>query len=195
MLKNWLKRNSASRLNQARQENGSLIELRGLVKKYTGTVGSVTALNGVDLQISAGEFVVVLGKSGAGKTTLVNMITGIDRPTSGEIRVAGTAVHALGENARAVWRGRNVGVVLQFFQLLPSLTVVQNVMLPMDLADRYPIPQQRKRAMSLLEQMAEKLPTGRPRCRLFDTRQHHRYRHPLHHQLAHMKLLTMLRMT
>ena len=163
MLKNWLKRNGASRLNQARRENESLIELRRVVKKYTGTAGSVTALNGVDLQISAGEFVVVLGKSGAGKTTLVNMITGIDRPTSGEIRVAGTAVHALGEDARAVWRGRNVGVVLQFFQLLPSLTVVQNVMLPMDLADRYPIPQQRKRAMHLLEQMeiaehAHKLP-------------------------------------
>ena len=165
MLKNWPKRNGASRLNQARPENESLIELRRVVKKYTGTAGSVTALNGVDLQISAGEFVVVLGKSGAGKSTLVNMITGIDRPTSGEIRVAGTAVHALGEDARAVWRGRNVGVVLQFFQLLPSLTVVQNVMLPMDLADRYPIPQQRKRAMHLLEQMeiaehAHKLPSA-----------------------------------
>jgi putative ABC transport system ATP-binding protein len=165
MQRGWPKRNDASRLNQARQENGSLIELRHVVKKYTGTAGSVTALNGVDLQIGAGEFVVVLGKSGAGKTTLVNMITGIDRPTSGEIRVAGTAVHTLGEDERAVWRGRNVGVVLQFFQLLPSLTVAQNVMLPMDLADRYPVPRQRERAMYLLEQMeiaehAHKLPAA-----------------------------------
>jgi putative ABC transport system ATP-binding protein len=163
MLKNWLKQKNKSQL--VPRENEALIELHGVVKKYTGTAGSVTALNGVDLQIGAGEFVVVLGKSGAGKTTLVNMITGIDRPTSGEIRVAGTAVHVLGENERAVWRGRNVGVVLQFFQLLPSLTVIQNIMLPMDLADRYPIPQQRKRAMYLLEQMeiaehAHKLPSA-----------------------------------
>jgi putative ABC transport system ATP-binding protein len=153
MLKNWLRRYGASRSDQARKENGAIIELRQVVKKYTGRAGSVTALNSVDLQISPGEFVVVLGKSGAGKTTLVNMITGIDRPTSGEIRVAGTAVHALGEDARAAWRGRNVGVVLQFFQLLPSLSVLQNVMLPMDFANRYPIHQQRKRAMHLLEQM------------------------------------------
>jgi ABC-type glutathione transport system ATPase component len=102
MLKNWLTRNGASRSSQPRsrgrgrsrtcpQENGFLIELRRVVKKYTGTAGSVTALNGVDLQIGAGEFLVVLGKSGAGKTTLVNMITGIDRPTSGEIRWAKTS--------------------------------------------------------------------------------------------------------
>jgi len=163
MLKYWRKQNSKSQFGS--RENEALIALHGVVKKYTGVAGSVTALNGVDLQIDAGEFVVVLGKSGAGKTTLVNMITGIDRPTSGEIRVAGAAVHALSENERAAWRGRNVGVVLQFFQLLPSLTVLQNIMLPMDLADRYPIPQQRKRAMYLLEQMeiaehAHKLPSA-----------------------------------
>lgn len=165
MLKNWLKRNGASQFSQARQGDGPLIELRRVVKKYKSAVNTVTALNGIDLRVSAGEFVVVLGKSGAGKSTLVNMITGMDRPTSGEIRVAGTAVQALGEDERAAWRGRNVGVVLQFFQLLPSLTVIQNVMLPMDFADRYPIPQQRKRAMYLLEQMdiaehAHKLPSA-----------------------------------
>jgi putative ABC transport system ATP-binding protein len=109
VLKTWLKRRATPRPGQPQPANDPLIELRRVVKKYTGTAGSVTALNGVDLQISAGEFVVVLGKSGAGKTTLVNMITGIDRPTSGEIRVAGTTVHALGEDERALWRGRNVG--------------------------------------------------------------------------------------
>jgi len=164
-MKNWSMRKGTLRRGQSRQENGPLIELRGVVKKYESAVNTVTALNSINLRVNAGEFVVVLGKSGAGKSTLVNMITGIDRPTSGEIQVAGTAVHALGEDARAAWRGRNVGVILQFFQLLPSLTVLQNVMLPMDLADRYPIPQQRKRAMHLLEQMeiaehAHKLPSA-----------------------------------
>jgi len=165
MMKNWFRRNGAARHSQVKTGNGSLIELRGVVKKYQSTANTVTALNGVDLRVNAGEFVVVLGKSGAGKSTLVNMITGIDRPTDGEIRVAGASLHALGEDARAAWRGRTVGVVLQFFQLLPSLTVLQNVMLPMDLADRYPIPQQRERAMHLLEQMgiaehAHKLPSA-----------------------------------
>lgn len=165
MLGNLLKRNALSLDSQPRQKCEPLIELRQVVKRYQGPVDAVTALNGIDLQVHAGEFVVVLGKSGAGKTTLVNMITGIDRPTSGDIRVAGVAVHALSEDRRAAWRGRHVGVVLQFFQLLPMLTVLQNVMLPMDFADRYPIQQQRERAMHLLEQMeiadhAHKLPSA-----------------------------------
>jgi putative ABC transport system ATP-binding protein len=125
----------------------------------------VTALKGIDLQIGAGEFVAVLGKSGAGKTTLVNLISGIDRPTSGEIRVAGKAVHTLGEDNRAAWRGRNVGVVFQFFQLLPTLTVIQNVMLPMDFVGRYSLHEQKERAMRLLNQVgiadhAYKLPSA-----------------------------------
>jgi putative ABC transport system ATP-binding protein len=142
-----------------------IIELHQVVKKYNGKTSSVTALKGIDLQISAGEFVVVLGKSGAGKTTLVNLISGIDRPTSGEIRVAGTAVHALSEDNRAAWRGRSVGVVFQFFQLLPTLTVMQNVMLPMDFAHRYSLHEQKERAMRLLDQVgiadhAHKLPSA-----------------------------------
>ncbi len=162
---NWFKRNGALPGRQPQSANGSLIELQGVVKKYESTTNTVTALNGIDLQVSVGEFVVVLGKSGAGKSTLVNMIAGIDQPTCGEILVAGTAVHALGEDERAAWRGRQVGVVLQFFQLLPSLTVLQNVMLPMDFADRYPLAQQRERALYLLEQMeiadhAHKLPSA-----------------------------------
>jgi len=145
--------------------NETIVELQQVVKKYQGKASAVTALKGIDLQIGAGEFVAVLGKSGAGKSTLVNMIAGIDRPTSGEIKVAGTAVHALGEDDRAAWRGRKVGVVLQFFQLLPTLTVLQNVMLPMDFAHRYSLREQKERAMHLLEQVdiaehARKLPSA-----------------------------------
>jgi putative ABC transport system ATP-binding protein len=110
----------------------ALIEISSLVKVYdTGEV-PFTALKGIDLTVREGEFVGLIGKSGSGKTTLINMITGIDRPTSGEVHVDGTPVHALGENRLAIWRGRTVGVVFQFFQLLPTLTVVENVMLPMD---------------------------------------------------------------
>jgi putative ABC transport system ATP-binding protein len=142
-----------------------VIELRHVVKRYQGKAGAVTALKGIDLQVSAGEFVAVLGKSGAGKTTLVNVISGIDRPTSGEIRVAGTPVHAMGEDDRAAWRGRSVGVVYQFFQLLPTLSVLHNVMLPMDLAGRMPVGEQKERAMRLLDQVgiaghAHKLPSA-----------------------------------
>jgi putative ABC transport system ATP-binding protein len=143
----------------------SLIELRHVVKQYQGKAGAVTALKGIDLQVSAGEFVAVLGKSGAGKTTLVNVISGIDRPTSGEIRVAGTPVHALGEDDRAAWRGRSVGVVYQFFQLLPTLSVLHNVMLPLDLVGRMSVGEQKERAMRLLDQVgiaghAHKLPSA-----------------------------------
>ncbi len=142
-----------------------IIELRQVVKKYQDIGSTVTALKRIDLRVDAGEFVVILGKSGAGKSTLVNVMTGIDRPTSGEIHVANTAVHALGEAKGTAWRGRHVGIVLQFFQLLPALTVLQNVMLPMDFAHRYPLRQQRERALFLLEQMgiadhAHKLPAA-----------------------------------
>jgi putative ABC transport system ATP-binding protein len=142
-----------------------LIELRRVVKQYQGKAGAVTALKGIDLQVSAGEFVAVLGKSGAGKTTLVNVISGIDRPTSGEIRVGRVEVHALGEDDRAAWRGRSVGVVYQFFQLLPTLSVLHNVMLPMDLAGRMSVGEQKERAVRLLDQVgiaghAHKLPSA-----------------------------------
>jgi putative ABC transport system ATP-binding protein len=143
----------------------ALVRLSRVVKTYPGPVETVTALKGIDLTVNAGEFVAVLGKSGAGKTTLVNVITGIDRITSGQIRVGGVDVHALGENKRAAWRGRNVGVVFQFFQLLPTLTALQNVMLPMDLTGRYSQREQRARAMHLLGQVgiaahAHKLPAA-----------------------------------
>jgi putative ABC transport system ATP-binding protein len=145
--------------------NAPIIELHRVVKKYQSKVGNVTALKGIDLRVNAGEFIAVLGKSGAGKTTLINLLLGIDHPTSGEIRVGGATVHALGEDARAAWRGRNVGVVFQFFQLLPTLSVLHNVMLPMDLAHRYSLREQKQRALRLLEQVgigehAHKLPSA-----------------------------------
>jgi ABC-type lipoprotein export system ATPase subunit len=142
-----------------------LIHLRQVVKKYNSLAGEVVALRGIDLQIEPGEFVAVMGKSGSGKTTLVNMITGIDRSTSGEIRVAGVPVHELSMDKAAQWRGRAVGVIFQSFQLLPTLTVLQNVTLPMDFARKYPLPERWKRGIRLLEQMeiaehANKLPSA-----------------------------------
>jgi putative ABC transport system ATP-binding protein len=130
-----------------------MIELKQLVKEYDSLSGKVTALKGVDLSVAPGEFLVVTGKSGAGKTTLVNMITGLAQHTSGEIWVQETPVHKLGLEKAAQWRGRHVGVVFQSFELLPTLTVLQNVTLPMDFAGRYSEHERRKRAMHLLEQV------------------------------------------
>ena len=146
-----------------RHGNEHLIDVHQVVKTYQSAAGAFTALKNVDLHIDPGEFVGVIGKSGSGKSTLINMITGIDRPTSGEVLVGDTAVHTLSEGKVAEWRGRNVGVIFQFFQLLPTLTVVENVMLPMDFCNTYPSGQRYARAMMLLEQMdladqAHKLP-------------------------------------
>jgi putative ABC transport system ATP-binding protein len=151
--------------NEVMNNGTSLIDLRQVVKKYNGLAGNVVALKGVDLKVKPGEFVVVTGKSGSGKTTLVNMITGLDQSTAGEIWVDGTPVHKLGAEKAARWRGQTVGVVFQSFELLPTLSVLHNVMLPMDFAHRYSIRQRRERAMRLLEQVeiaehAHKPPTA-----------------------------------
>ncbi len=143
----------------------SIIDLREVNKYYKTAVGDYHALEQVDLQINAGEFVSIIGKSGSGKTTLLNMITGIDRPTTGEVWVNGMAVHELNENKMARWRGKNLGVVFQFFQLLPMISVVENIMLPMDFCRTYPMNERRKRALELLELVeladhAHKLPTA-----------------------------------
>ena len=133
-------------------QNGSpLIELRRVAKTYRNAAGGFQALKGIDLQIRRGEFVAILGRSGSGKSTLMNMITGIDHPTSGEVRVGAAEVHRLNENQVARWRGHNLGVVFQFFQLLPNLSVIENVMLPMDFCRTYPLRQRRPRALGLLE--------------------------------------------
>lgn len=131
---------------------GPLIALRGVHKVYHTPGGDAVALRGVDLEIRAGEFVALWGRSGAGKSTLINMVTGIDRPDAGSIVIAGQPLERLGEDELTRWRGRNVGVVFQSFQLMPMLTCAQNVMLPMDFAGRYFLPRaQYQRAVSLLD--------------------------------------------
>jgi putative ABC transport system ATP-binding protein len=131
----------------------SMIDLRNIKKAYKTDAGPFLALKGIDLQIDKGEFVAVVGKSGSGKSTLINMFTGIDHPTEGEVIVAQTPIRQLDEGQMAEWRGRNLGIVFQFFQLLPTLTVVENVMIPMDLAGKYNETQRLERAMFLLDQM------------------------------------------
>ena len=128
----------------------SLIQMQGVVKTFTTTAGEFTALRGVDLNLEQGEFIAVIGKSGSGKSTLLNMLTGIDHPTSGQILVNGIDIHALSESKRSLWRGRNLGIVFQFFQLLPMLNLLENVMLPMDYVGMYDIDQRPKKAMELL---------------------------------------------
>ena len=128
-----------------------IIELRDVQKSYKSAAGDFLALKGIDLQINAGEFVSVIGKSGSGKSTLLNMITGIDRPSAGEVFVNGTAVQKLDENQLAGWRGESLGIIFQFFQLLPALSLMQNVILPMDLAGKYKPKERRERAEHLLE--------------------------------------------
>jgi len=143
--------------------SSSLIELRSVTKTYQTEAGLFMALKGIDLEVKAGEFVAIVGKSGSGKTTLINMITGLDRPSGGKVLVGGVKVETLGENRLATWRGRMVGVVFQFFQLLPTLTALENVMLPMDFCDTPAFGERKERAQELLrlmeiEEQANKLP-------------------------------------
>jgi putative ABC transport system ATP-binding protein len=134
-------------------ETMTMIDLRGITKVYETDAGPFTALADIDLQICPGEFVAVVGKSGSGKSTLINMFTGIDHPTQGEAIVARTRIGALDEGQMAEWRGRNMGIVFQFFQLLPALTLVENVILPMDLAGLYTPGERYERAMHRLAQV------------------------------------------
>src|SRR5262245_33908881 len=145
--------------------NRQLIELRSVLKTYQSSAGAFTALKGVDLKVDRGEFLAIVGKSGSGKSTLINMITGIDRPTSGEVLVGDAAVHTFSEGQMAEWRGHNLGIIFQFFQLLPSLSIVENVMLPMDFGNVYAPRERYERAIALLAQVemaeqAHKLPSA-----------------------------------
>ena len=142
-----------------------IIHLHDLIKTYSNAAGDFTVLKSIDANIYPGEFVAVIGKSGSGKSTLLNMITGIDRPSSGEVFVNDTPVHRLSEGQMAVWRGRNLGIVFQFFQLLPMLSLVENIMLPMDFCNMYSPRQRKTRAMELLRMVdmqdhARKLPSA-----------------------------------
>jgi putative ABC transport system ATP-binding protein len=140
-----------------------LISMTAVSKAYDSAAGPIVALRDVSLDVRQGEFVAVIGKSGSGKTTLINLLTGIDSPSAGTIRIASTNVHTLDQEDLSTWRGRSVGIVFQFFQLLPTLTIAENVMLPMDFCNSYPAPERRGRAVGLLAQMgiedqANKLP-------------------------------------
>jgi putative ABC transport system ATP-binding protein len=142
---------------------GYAIQVTDVVKTYPLSAGQVVAVDHLSLDIRHGEFVAVVGRSGSGKTTLLNLLAGIDRPTSGTVRVAGADLGSLSESGLAAWRGQSVGLVFQFFQLLPTLTVVENVMLPMDFAKKIPVGERRDRAQHLLERVgigdqASKLP-------------------------------------
>jgi putative ABC transport system ATP-binding protein len=144
-----------------------VIVLRHVTRTFPGAAGPFTALDDVSLTIHRGEFAVVVGQSGSGKSTLLGLLAGIDRPTSGEVVVGGTPVHALSERAISSWRGKAVGIVFQFFQLLPTLTAAENVMLPMDFCDTWPVAERRDRARALLERLgvadqADKFPPKLP---------------------------------
>jgi len=156
-----LQKETKSQHGQQRSETN--IDLHQVVKTYETPSGPFTALQDINLRIQAGEFVAVVGKSGSGKTTLLNLLAGIDRPTSGAISVDGTRLDSLSESQLAEWRGRTIGLVFQFFQLLPTLTVAENVMLPMDFAKVVPAAERQPRALELLDRVgirdqADKLP-------------------------------------
>lgn len=129
------------------------VNLQGISKVYETGAGGFEALRDADLVAEAGEFVAIVGSSGSGKSTLLNILTGIDRPTSGIAQVSGVVLNELSENELARWRGANVGVVFQFQQLLPTLTVAENVMMPMDFTKSYPARERAARALTLLEQV------------------------------------------
>ena len=142
----------------------AMIDMHGVVKTFKNAAGEFVVLKGIDLTIDRGEFVSIVGKSGSGKSTLLNMITGIDHPTSGQVVIGGTDIYTgVTESQRSRWRGQNLGIVFQFFQLLPMLTLVENVMLAMDFADMYDFDERPERAMDLLklvrlEKFSNKLP-------------------------------------
>ena len=146
-------------------KNGAspVVQVIEVVKSFPVGDSKVTVLKGIPFDVTPGEFVSIVGPSGNGKSTLLNMITGIDRPTAGQVIVTGQEVHKLSENRLAAWRGQHVGIVFQFFQMLPALSLLQNIMLPMDLANKYAPRERRERAMHLLglvglQDQAHKLP-------------------------------------
>ncbi len=142
-----------------------VISLRGVTRTFSTPAGTFTALRGIDLDVAAGEYLTICGRSGSGKSTLLNLLAGLDRPSSGVVRVAGHHLHEQSPDRLAAWRGRHVGVVFQFFQLLPTLTVIEHVLLPMDFCNTWPARERRPLAEALLAQVgitdqADKLPAA-----------------------------------
>lgn len=130
-----------------------MISLKNIVKKYENEAGVYNVLKQVSLEIAPGEYAVIMGRSGSGKSTLLNILTGIDKPTSGDIVVNNTSIKAFNESKMAEWRGDNIGIVFQFFQLIPTLSVLENLLLPMDLVKKIPAAKRKQRAMELLEKV------------------------------------------
>lgn len=162
MVANRSPRNQSA-VSEPASVSKELIQMHNVVKTFKNAAGEFTVLKSIDLTIKSGEFVAVVGKSGSGKSTLLNMITGIDHPTGGQVVIGGTDIYAMTESQRSLWRGKNLGIVFQFFQLLPMLTLLENVMLPMDYVGLYDFEERPKYAMSLLElvgleRQAHKLP-------------------------------------
>jgi putative ABC transport system ATP-binding protein len=140
-----------------------IIQVRDVVKSFSSGNREIPILKGISFEVNTGEFVSIVGPSGNGKSTLLNMITGIDRPNKGEVVVAGSQVNHMNEDALAHWRGQTVGIIFQFFQMLPGLSLLNNIILPMELAGHYRPKQRRERALHLLDLVglagqAEKLP-------------------------------------
>ena len=135
----------------AKDDHRPLIELSKVVKAYKTPAGDFIALKGIDAHFMPGEFASIIGKSGSGKSTMLNMITGIDHPTSGLVRIGDTLLKGMSESNLSVWRGRNMGIVFQFFQLLPMLSLLENTMLPMDFCSMYPPAEREGRAIELLK--------------------------------------------
>lgn len=149
--------------NHKMAQNGHVVQVIDVIKSFPLGGGEITILKGISFDVGRGEFVSIVGPSGNGKSTLLNMITGIDRPTGGQVIVTGHQVHKMSENQLAAWRGEQVGIIFQFFQMLPSLSLLQNIILPMDFIHKISPRQRRERAMSLLETVgladqADKLP-------------------------------------
>ncbi len=137
--------------NTQNNKGETAVHLQQVVKTYVNAAGAFTALKGIDLNIEYGKFVSIVGKSGSGKSTLLNMLTGIDHPTTGDVIIGGENIYEMSESQRAKWRGRNMGIVFQFFQLLPTLNLLENTMLPMDYTKIFPANERPERAMELLK--------------------------------------------
>ena len=144
-----------------REKSKPLIELSQVTKSYPLASGTFNALKNITLKIDSRQLVSITGKSGSGKSTLLNVITGIDRPTEGSVIINGIRVDKLSESQLASWRGKNVGVVFQFFQLLPTLTILENVMLPMDFCNTFPKKDRKERALALLQMVDIKEQAGK----------------------------------